>query len=618
MNDAFAPPRGEHQEPIDICLIVPPFDALNFPALGSSLLAASCRKRGFRVKLIYGSMLLAARIGYKNYKAVCDTPTSLLLGEHLFLPHAYPPESLASVGKSVKLPAELQQIADKLASDIGPYQDDIASQVLALNPKIVGLSSTFQQNLAAAGLALRLRKAAPEILIVMGGANVAGPMGGGLAAAFPWIDHFFVGEADLEFVQFCEAYLHHGIRPPQTLVHCRPIGDMEQVSVPDFSDYFSLLRRLQNDGLMPDAFPDFLTMESSRGCWWGEKHHCTFCGLNGEGMGFRQKSPERVWDEITTLTTTWNAKRFFLADNIMPRSYFQTLLPKLAEWPERPRIFYEVKANLRDEHVETMVRAGIDTIQPGIESLSTNVLRLMQKGVSGLQNLSLLRICKSMGVRVAWNYLYGIPGESVEDYRSVLALLPKIEHLQPPSGMNKIIVDRFSPYHNTPEQFGIESLAPVAGYRGLYPSNTSLADIAYHFSGRYSTSLLEDNATIADLQLAIGVWKYQWREGISPPTLRIVDSKGTNLAIADTRRIAKQGLTVISRDVLGALVHLERPHVEDGLPRGVADHLDFLKDHNFVVEHEGHLLTIVSRPRVFANNLSPAGKVPENHQRLLP
>ena len=34
--------------------------------------------------------------------------------------------------------------------------------------------------------------------------------------------------------------------------------------------------------------------ETARGCWWGERQHCTFCGLNGATMAFRSKTPERV------------------------------------------------------------------------------------------------------------------------------------------------------------------------------------------------------------------------------------------------------------------------------------------------------------------------------------
>ncbi|MEI9989189.1 MAG: RiPP maturation radical SAM C-methyltransferase [Rhizomicrobium sp.] len=585
----------EDEDRPDVCLVVPPFDAINFPALGPSVLAAACRARGLRTELLYGSMLLASRIGYEAYKAVCDSPMSLLLGEHLFLPHAYPETPERPLARPARLPKELRDLRDRLAPAIGPYQEALARRIVALNPRILGISSTFQQNLAAAGLALLVKQAAPHIVVVMGGANVAGPMGTGLAGVFPWIDHLFVGEADFEFPDFCERLVRDNVRPQERLVKCAPIDDFTRVFAPDFSDYFSALRQFQRDGLLPPELPEFLTMESSRGCWWGEKHHCTFCGLNGEGMEFRQKPAGRVLDEIRTLTSAWDAKRFFLADNIMPLGYFKTLLPALAAWPERPRLFYEVKANLRDEQIQAMAKAGIDAIQPGIESLSSNVLKLMRKGVSGLQNLSLLRSCKSMGTRVAWNYLYGLPGESLEDYESVLRLMPKIEHLQPPSGLNRIIVDRFSPYHNTPEQFGIESIAPVRGYEGLYPADAPLADIAYHFTGSYSTPLLEDKDTLARLQLAIGVWKHQWSRMDRLPALRVVDNGGGDLAIADTRRVAVAGLTVLPRRMFEVLKYFERPRPSEGLDGAMANDVRFLLERHFVVEHEGLLLAVVTR-----------------------
>ena len=41
----------------------------------------------------------------------------------------------------------------------------------------------------------------------------------------------------------------------------------------------------------------------------------------------------------------------------------------------------------------------------------------MKKGVSGLQNIQLLKWCKEIGVEPLWNFLLGFPGESPDDYR---------------------------------------------------------------------------------------------------------------------------------------------------------------------------------------------------------
>ena len=44
-------------------------------------------------------------------------------------------------------------------------------------------------------------------------------------------------------------------------------------------------------------------------------------------------------------------------------------------------------------------------IQPGIESLSDHVLKLMRKGTTALQNIQLLKWCREYGVQPEWNLL---------------------------------------------------------------------------------------------------------------------------------------------------------------------------------------------------------------------
>ena len=53
---------------------------------------------------------------------------------------------------------------------------------------------------------------------------------------------------------------------------------------------------------------------------------------------------------------------------------------------------------------------------PGIESLSTPILRLMDKGVTALQNIRLLKLCSEFGIQPLWNIMYGFPGEPPDEY----------------------------------------------------------------------------------------------------------------------------------------------------------------------------------------------------------
>ncbi len=585
---------GQRAKNADICFVVPPFDSILFPPLGVSVLASSLMARGFSVRIVYGSLLLATRMGVEAYRSVCNGAIKELLGERLFLSTVYSPEALATLGPQPPFTENAQALFDQNVPLIEPFVRTLARQVLATKPKIVGISTNFQQNMASIAVARLIKDQAPDICIVLGGANISSPMGDELAKVFPWIDHFFSGEADTAFPEFCEELLRATLRSDDKVIHCPPINDMGSVSAPDFTDYFRSLRHFQKRRRLPETLPEFLTMESSRGCWWGEKNHCTFCGLNADGMEFRKKLPDVVEREIRSLTARWSVNRVHFSDNIMPTSYFNDLLPALEAWPEHPRLFFEVKANLKDEQLRLMARAGIDTIQPGIEALSTHVLKLMRKGVSALQNVALLRSARSVGVSVVWNLLYGLPGERKEDYEAYLWLIPKITHLYPPSGLNKVIIDRYSPYHFDHQAYGIASIEPFASYAAIYPAKTALSDIAYHFGGDFTTPVLDDAAFVETLRKAVARWRNAWQD---VPRLDAIEVNKDRWMIADTRPLAKKKLVAVSGEAMAALACFERPRPRGGLHDGHAAEIEELLAHDFLIAYEGALLSLVTRER---------------------
>lgn len=228
-----------------------------------------------------------------------------------------------------------------------------------------------------------------------------------------------------------------------------------QILTPVYDGFFERLDTSVAAGWVQPRLP----VEGSRGCWWGEKHHCTFCGLNGSFMEFRSKSPDRFHDELVELARRYQVLDFMVVDNILDMGYFDTVLRRLAESDHQLRLHFEVKSNLRRPHFRRLVEAGTVMVQPGIESLSSKVLKLMDKGVTGCLNVRALRDAQSTGVSVCWNYLYGFPGESAADYREIIRQLPMLHHLEPPGGSSRIAIERFSPYFDRPE-LGFPDLRP--------------------------------------------------------------------------------------------------------------------------------------------------------------
>jgi ribosomal peptide maturation radical SAM protein 1 len=397
----------------------------------------------------------------------------------------------------------------------------------------------------------RIRELSPDTILMMGGANCEGEMGLETLRSFSWIDCIVSGEADGLFPDLCKVLLEHGRDADQlpdgavsqrTLTSTLPllaprslIRDMDSLPLPDYTHYFATLR----DSTLSNLVHPELLAESSRGCWWGEKFHCTFCGLNGAGMKYRSKSPERVISELSQLKELYGIGNIQFVDNILDMSFFKTVLPKLAASDEKYTLFYETKANLKREQVELLARAGVRWIQPGIESLDDNVLTLIAKGNSALMNLQLLKWAREFGIDASWNLLCGIPGESDEWYAAMAKWLPSIFHLQPPTGVSRVRYDRFSPYQMRPQDFGL-TLKPSRTYPYVYAlAEEALMRLAYSFedSGRpqHLHRGLSDQPGQTRLQEVVMHWNEIWRH--SRPMLQVYDEEN-RLHFFDTRPCA--------------------------------------------------------------------------------
>jgi ribosomal peptide maturation radical SAM protein 1 len=273
--------------------------------------------------------------------------------------------------------------------------------------------------------------------------------------------------------------------------------------MPDYADYFDELERTKLQFHISPA----LLMETSRGCWWGQKSHCTFCGISDLNMGFRSKSPKKVLHEIKSLVRKYKINVVSLVDNILDLKYFDTVFPKLRKKKINLSMFAEVKANLTRRQVRHLKETGFQKIQPGIESLSTHVLKLMRKGTTALQNVLLLRWCKEQGIKVLWNMLYGFPGEGKNDYEDILSMVQNISHLEPPEGPNRVRIERFSPYHFDSEKFNIRWKRPMSCYKFLYPDHVDLVKLANFFDYTIDNAEIDPEEEMSPIRNFVVRWR---------------------------------------------------------------------------------------------------------------
>jgi len=515
-----APPKKMGDSPTaEVVLVSLPFGVLHSPSLALGILQARLNAAGISAKCRHFTLDYAALVGYELYDRVATgfPRTTDLLGEWIFS-HAIWPKSSATQKEYLaqifavdessfdhagdgatrsESAAKRLQVIERiswLAANVREFVDYAASEILSFSPKIVGFTTVFQQNLATIAVAARLRELEPSLTIVLGGANCEGPMGQQLARSFPFIDLMISGEADLVIVPLVESVLA-GEDPHTTLdvrqyaesmpgfgpfMQTKLVTNLDDYVSPSFEDYFRDVKRFSDES---NVMKIHLPLETSRGCWWGMTHHCTFCGLNGSTMSFRSRDPDDALREILDNALKYPEAKISFVDNILDYKYYKLLLPKLAQAGADLDLFYEIKSNVTKPQVKALKEAGVKHIQPGIESLSDQVLKIMKKGVKAIQNVQLLKWCTEYGVKVDWNFLWGFPGEDPNEYQKMALLVPSLCHLEPPARGSEIRLDRFSPNFTRSSDFGFSNVRPYKAYYDIYEglSPEAVFNLAYFF-----------------------------------------------------------------------------------------------------------------------------------------
>ena len=620
----------------DVVLVSMPFGNILTPSIGLSLLKAGLERRGISSHIRYFTFAFAKTAGSSFYLDIADDREPSiheLGGEWIFARGLFEssPDSPDSDDAYLQRilrdrtgwntqngvnPVPESQIRKMVRARrlVSRFLDECLETLAGFSPRIVGFTSIFQQHVASLALAKRIKASLPNTFVVFGGANAEGVMGAETLRQFSFVDAAVSGEGDIVFPALVERVLNRepidelqGVRTRQSIAsefrehifsHAPSVVTLDELPYPDYTDFFEQFRR---SGLGRSWQPR-IYCETSRGCWWGAKQHCTFCGLNGATMAYRSKSPERAIDELVFLSKKYDTTDVHVVDNILDIRYFKTVLPELARRRLGIELFYETKANLRKDQLKLLRDAGVLEIQPGIESFSDAVLKLMRKGVSALQNIQLLKWCRELGLTPYWNVLWGFPGEAEEDYARMARLVPHLTHLQPPSGIAGIRLDRFSPNFFDATKMGFVDVSPLPAYRHVYPlEDEALMNLAYHFTFRYADGR-DVNTYIRPLLVELHRWMSTRDAG-----LFMVDGHG-RLAIWDLRPASIAPVSVLSglerflylecdaiRDLNTLIRRVEGEWGRTGECTEVVRCLDSLVERGLMLEQDGRYLSLAVR-----------------------
>jgi ribosomal peptide maturation radical SAM protein 1 len=603
----------------EVVLVNLPFGSFRQPSLALGLLKATLEPLDVSATVLDFTLDFAETISPRVYDEVVAWPAVDLLGDRIFaaaLPA--PPAQTAeeyearileggvaehAIPHFGKMPLDggLRDHFRHAGSRVAGFLDACLAEILESRPLVVGFTSMSGQHAASLALAARLREAWADVTIVFGGASCMGDMGAALLRSFPFVDAVASGEGEHVLPELVRRRIAG--RPfagvPGLLTTgdsaskacgsgARPsLVDLDQLPQPDYRDYFTRLAVSR----LHDAFTPRIPYETSRGCWWGERSRCSFCGQASDTMSYRVKTAARALLELEESTRRHPSCPIFCTDEILPPDAVDDFFPHLQERvPGVEVVYLQARPTLGREELESLVGSGVRRLEVGIESLSTPVLALMRKGTTALRCVQFLKWARVSGLDVVWNILWGLPGEDPEEYERMAGLVPLIAHLQPPNTVGAVRLDRFSPLFEHPESHAITQVRPYPAYGYVYglPA-AALEGLAAFFCFDYGSPQPVASYT-SRLAERIAAWKAahprssltfaddgdkltltEGRPGFDPDESTVLDGEHRALYLAcgdvrGERALATQLSREIARDVTAdEVATLLRPLVDQGL-----------------------------------------------------
>jgi ribosomal peptide maturation radical SAM protein 1 len=610
-----------------IVLVTMPFADWRKPSFALSQLAALTRREfadAVDVEVRYLDFDFAEYVGFDTYDQIADGVDHLMtgVGEWLFRPVGFPelPDNTDEYFRRYYQGSRWREFREHVIerrAGIAAFCTELAERHDLYSADVVGFTSMFAQHVASIGMARVVKDRNPAVLTLLGGANCEAPMGSVIAEEVDAIDAVFSGPALHTFPQFVQQLVEgtpdgiHQIPGVVTARNCHDpryreaVGrdrDINDFFTPDYTAFVKAFDAHRNRPGGPATAKPVLFFETSRGCWWGQRSHCTFCGLNGLGMDYRAMAPEHARAQFEWLFefSPW-CEDFVCTDNIMPKSYPREVFAKL-DPPKDVSLFYEIKVPMSEHDMAVLSEAHVTRIQPGIEAMATGTLKLMGKGTTAFLNLQFLRSCLGHGVTPDWNLLLGFPREPEAVYAKYVQDIPLLTHLPPPAGTYLVRFDRYSPYYTQAEEYGLE-LTPMDFYPLIYPfADEQIARLAYFFSDRRISPYMRHSVTwLKPVNEQVARWQALWAEEDRRPELSLRSDAGRHW-VHDTRDGTVRTVP-LEPELLPLLRRLSSPGKADRLaadlglaPEVVAGHVAYLHSHRLLFSEGDRVMSLVTLP----------------------
>ena len=305
---------------------------------------------------------------------------------------------------------------------------------LVADADIIGLTAMTPTINTAIAIARHLKKAHPDLPIVLGGAH-ATLLPEETLITTPEIDIIVRGEGEETIIELLRALEYKqplseipGIsyrRDGRVVSNPARSKNIDLDSLPFLAYHLLPWRRYRPHPPHGRALP-FAAIITSRGC----PYRCSYCSKPIFGSKFRSQSPERVGEEVAYYKRRFGIKEFAFYDDVFTlnkkRAY--AIADEIIKKSLKIHWTCETRVNLVDKELLCHIKqAGCYSIAYGIESGSQEILDTLDKDISLEQVEEAVRLSREVGLQTIGYFMIGSPGESPETIRQTIQFAKKLK-----------------------------------------------------------------------------------------------------------------------------------------------------------------------------------------------
>lgn len=342
-------------------------------------------------------------------------------------------------------------------------------------------------------IAAEVKRAHAKSTVVLGGPQ-ASVVDKSTLRAFPSIDMIVRGEAEQTLPQLIDALAGRGSIEAVPGITFRRDGEIARTpDAPLVLDLDAL--PFPAFHLFPDIrFCRHFPLELGRGCPFA----CTFCSTNDFfRRRFRLKSPERMIAEMRWVKQTYGIDSFELVHDMFTVDRKRVVAFCEALLASKEKFIWGCSARtdcVDEELIALMAQAGCRGIFFGIETGSSRMQKIIDKGLELNDSAERVRSCDKFQINTAVSLMAGFPEETIDDLRGTAAFFVdslRYDHADPQLSI-------LAPLADTPIQkqhkdsLVLDDDVADMSYRGWQQDPEDCAMIADHpeiFSSFYSVPM---------------------------------------------------------------------------------------------------------------------------------